>query len=75
LARRAGAAADNTGAGSITGCIGESSGCRYFVNWFDETPRDPMRRQLLVEVSRTLAQRLYQHADESRAGRDDNGAA
>src|SRR6266702_6132267 len=38
--------------------LGEPAGCRWFLNWFDETPRDDMRRQLLGEVNRTLAQRL-----------------
>jgi hypothetical protein len=37
--------------------LGEPAGCRWFLNWFDETPRDEMRRQLLAEVNRSLAQR------------------
>jgi hypothetical protein len=37
--------------------LGEPAGCRWFLNWFDDTPRDEMRRSLLVEVNRTLAQR------------------
>lgn len=37
--------------------LGEPAACRWFLNWFDETPREEMRRHLLVEVSRTLAQR------------------
>jgi len=37
--------------------LGEPAGIRWFLNWFDETPRDEMRRQLLAEVNRTLAGR------------------
>src|SRR5205823_6327341 len=37
--------------------LGESSAIRYFVNWYDETPRDQMRKLLLAEVERTLAER------------------
>ena len=37
--------------------IGEPAGCRWFLNWFDETPRDEMRALLLPEVKRTLANR------------------
>ena len=35
----------------------ESAACRYFLNWADDTPRDEMRRELLMEVERTLAER------------------
>ena len=38
--------------------LGEPAGCRYFLNWFDETPRDEMRRLLQAEVDLALAQRL-----------------
>jgi hypothetical protein len=37
--------------------LGEPAGCRWFLNWFDDTPREEMRRLLLAEVGRTLAQR------------------
>jgi hypothetical protein len=37
--------------------LGEPAACRYFLNWFDDTPRGEMRRQLLQEVSRALNQR------------------
>jgi hypothetical protein len=30
---------------------------RWILNWFDETPRDQMRRDLLPEVERELALR------------------
>lgn len=38
--------------------IGEPAACRWFLNWFDETPRDHMRRELLIEVELVLAQRF-----------------
>ena len=37
--------------------LGEPAGCRWFLNWFDETPRDEMRRELLSEVNLALAAR------------------
>ncbi|MDB5310660.1 MAG: hypothetical protein JWO38_4862 [Gemmataceae bacterium] len=36
----------------------EPAACRWFLNWFDDTPRDEMRRELLAEVERALAERL-----------------
>jgi hypothetical protein len=38
--------------------LGEPAGCRWFLNWFDETPRDRMRADLLIEVERALADRV-----------------
>ena len=38
--------------------LGEPAACRWFLNWFDDTPRDHMRRDLLNEVELALAQRL-----------------
>ena len=38
--------------------LGEPAACRWFLNWFDDTPRDRMRNELLAEVERTLAERL-----------------
>ncbi len=37
--------------------LGEPAGCRWFLNWFDETPRDAMRQDLLGEVNLALATR------------------
>jgi hypothetical protein len=37
--------------------LGEPAACRWFLNWFDETPRDEMRELLLAEVHRVLTQR------------------
>ena len=36
----------------------EAAACRYFLNWFDETPRAEMRRELLAEVTLALAMRV-----------------
>jgi hypothetical protein len=53
--------------------MGEPAACRWFLNWFDDTPRDEMRRELLVEVHRSLAQR--QSADEFKPDSDGTAAA
>jgi hypothetical protein len=37
--------------------LGEPAAVRWFLNWFDDTPREEMRRLLLAEVGRTLAER------------------
>jgi hypothetical protein len=37
--------------------LDEPGGCRWFLNWADETPRDEMRRELLPEVRRELTLR------------------
>jgi hypothetical protein len=37
--------------------LGEPAGCRWFLTWHDETPRDEMRRELLPEVERELSRR------------------
>jgi hypothetical protein len=37
--------------------LGAPAACRYFLNWFDETDRAAMRRALLAEVERNLAER------------------
>ena len=37
--------------------LGEPAACRWFLNWYDETPRDEMRRELLAEVTRALVAR------------------
>jgi hypothetical protein len=56
--------------------LGEPAGCRWFLNWFDETPRDLMRQSLLAEVQRTLAQRLTATDEvETPATADETAAA
>ncbi len=37
--------------------LGEPAACRWFLDWFDDTPRDEMRRELLGEVELALRQR------------------
>ena len=37
--------------------LGEPAACRWFLNWFDDTPREEMCRELLAEVERSLAER------------------
>lgn len=37
--------------------LGELAACRSFLNWFDETPRDQMRIELIAEINLAL-QRL-----------------
>ena len=54
--------------------LGEPAAVRYFLNWFDDTPRDEMRRELLDEVNRTLAERFLPGA-EPAARRDETAAA
>lgn len=38
--------------------LGAPAACRWFLNWFDDTPRMEMRRELLAEVELTLTDRL-----------------
>lgn len=37
--------------------MGEPAACRFFLNWFDQMPRDKMRAALLVEVDAELIRR------------------
>ena len=37
--------------------LGEPAACRWFLNWYDDTPRYEMRAELLAEVERTLCER------------------
>ena len=37
--------------------LGEPAACRWFLNFWDETPRDEMRRLLLPEVNAELRRR------------------
>lgn len=40
--------------------LGEPAACRWFLNWFDETPREEMRKKLLEEVNDNLTLREFQ---------------
>jgi hypothetical protein len=55
--------------------LGEPAAIRWFLNWFDETPREEMRRQLLGEVNRTLAGRGAVTSEEADASDDGTAAA
>jgi hypothetical protein len=60
--------------------IGEPAGCRWFLNWFDETPREEMRQELLPEVLRALARRRLERdieaeMDDMTSCNDDTAAA
>lgn len=46
--------------------LGEPAATRWFLNWFDETPRREMRRLLFPEVSWSLAER--RHRNDAIAG-------
>lgn len=45
--------------------LGEPAACRWFLNWFDETPRDEMRQLLLSEVELALVARGYTEGQPS----------
>jgi hypothetical protein len=46
--------------------LGEPAACRWFLHWYDDTPRDLMRLDLLHEVERTLEQRfILEHLDRT----------
>jgi hypothetical protein len=38
--------------------LGEAGAIRHLIHWWDDTPREFAREQLLTEVRRTLAERL-----------------
>jgi hypothetical protein len=35
----------------------DAAACRFFFNWYDDTPRDEMRQELYAEVTLALKQR------------------
>lgn len=37
--------------------LGEPAGCRWFLNWVEDSPREEVRRELLAEVRRELDRR------------------
>lgn len=49
--------------------LGEPAACRWFLNWFDDTPRQRMILELLEEVELALAERaqtaLIAHLEEA----------
>ncbi|MBM3995175.1 MAG: hypothetical protein FJ303_13635 [Planctomycetes bacterium] len=42
---------------SADAVFSEAAACRFFLNWYDATPRYEMRHEMLGEVRRTLARR------------------
>jgi hypothetical protein len=42
--------------------LGEPAACRWFLNWFDDTPRETMRAALLAEVEAALDFRMREAA-------------
>lgn len=36
---------------------GEPAACRWFLNWFDQTPRDEMRRSMIEELRINIQER------------------
>ena len=55
--------------------LGEPAGCRWFLNWFDETPRAQMRQLLLAEVKRALALRRSEDEELEPEVEDETAAA
>ena len=37
--------------------IGEPAACRFFLTFWDDTPRDEMRREMIAEIQRELTRR------------------
>jgi hypothetical protein len=54
--------------------IGEPAACRWLLDWYDDTPRDEMRRELLAEVQRSLNLRTAleagRHAERAAENRN-----
>ncbi len=55
--------------------LGEPAACRWFLNWFDDAPRADVVRDLLAEVTRTLARRLRAADVEETEDEDEDIAA
>jgi hypothetical protein len=50
--------------------LGEPAACRWFLNWFDDSPRGEMRTQLLSEVRREQQRRMSDNTRRYDAARD-----
>lgn len=55
--------------------LGEPAACRWFLNWYDDTPRDEVRRELLAEVELALAERVPVAPPEGQARPNKTAAA
>ncbi|MFO0937876.1 MAG: hypothetical protein U0798_15340 [Gemmataceae bacterium] len=49
--------------------LGETAACRFFLDWFDDSPRDVIRRELLVEVNREIEHRRETEAQPAKEQR------
>jgi hypothetical protein len=47
----------------IDQALGEPAGCRHFLNWWDEKPRELVFEELLLEVTVLIDQRLEEGID------------
>ena len=50
--------------------IGKPAASRWFLKWFDDTPREEMRRELLTEVNRAIHERYSPMAPAKPQQRD-----
>jgi hypothetical protein len=55
--------------------LGEPAACRWFLNWFDDTPREEVRLELLPEVTRSLAERLSGSDEDDAEDKASDGTA
>jgi hypothetical protein len=55
--------------------LGEPAACRWFLNWYDETPREEMCGLLLEEVKLALAERVQEEPSEPAARSESVAAA
>jgi hypothetical protein len=55
--------------------LGEPAACRWFLNWFDDTPRAEALRQFLPEVERSLALLRRERKEEAAEETTDTKAA
>ncbi len=46
--------------------LGETSACRWFLNWYDTTARSEVRLRLLAEVEQVLEQRRFERAENEQ---------
>jgi hypothetical protein len=48
--------------------LGEQAACRWFLNWFDDTPREEMRHDLVAEIDLELADRMAEAREDGSIG-------
>ncbi len=47
--------------------LGEPSGCRWWLNFWDEAPWEEVHRETLIETKRALAQRMQENTNDRSA--------